>query len=215
MPRDASECRLFNVNVAWLRHRSPATSKPWAEWVLPGLLMCSLGVNVLLCHRLLSSQALVDHLTTLSVGETITPFDARLESGEIRHIGWGGKKLTLIYYFDPLCVWCQRNVEEFRALISHLDKQTEVYSSTANLVGLQEYKRVARHTAVVITDTQQDIRRMLRLNGTPQTIVVDASGRVVKNWEGVYTGSIRNDIENDFHVKLPETLQPLDEAKIH
>lgn len=164
--------------------------------------MFSLGANLWLSHRLRSAERAILKSSRLSPGELVPVFDAKLENGQTIHLGWEGRRKTLLYYFDPDCLWCMRNAEAFGTLIGQLGASIEVYSYTSSLRGVEEFKRQARHTAKVLTDDREDLRRLLRLRGTPQTLVIDANGRVLKNWEGVYRGSNRVEIQEYFHVRI-------------
>jgi hypothetical protein len=44
----------------------------------------------------------------------------------------------------------------------------------------------------------------MRLKGTPQTLLIDKEGRVLKNWQGAYIGLNHADIQKYFQVRLPE-----------
>jgi hypothetical protein len=175
-----------------------------SQWILPGLLACSLGANLWLTHRLRSTEDDLVKASRLTPGEVIPALEARLESGEPRRLEWGGRKVTLIYYFDPGCGWCVRNGAAFEALAAQIGAEADVYSYTPDLRGLNEFRLRTHHSGTVITDDRADIRRVLRLHGTPQTLVIDHAGRVLKNWSGAYVGSTKAEIQNYFHVNIPE-----------
>lgn len=179
-----------------------------SEWILPGLLVCSLGGNLWLAQRLRSTEKSILKASRLTPGEFIPAIDARLDTGQPRRLDWSGSKITLIYYFDPGCGWCRRNGPAFRALVDQIGDGVIVYSYTPDLSGLEEFRHQTLHTPTVITDDREDLRRILRLRGTPQTLVIDTAGRVLKNWGGAYTGAIRTEIQEYFHVHLPVLADP-------
>jgi len=43
----------------------------------------------------------------------------------------------------------------------------------------------------------------LGLGSTPQTIVISAEGRVLKNWKGAYGERVQPDVEAYFGIRLP------------
>ncbi len=180
-----------------------------SEWILPTLLVASLGANLLLVQRLRSADKAIIESKHFVIGDTVPPINARLETGELRQLDWSTHKLTVIYYFDPGCGWCQRNAFAFASLVGQLGTDVAVYSYTPTLRGLTEFKRQAHHVAPVLTDNQEDIRKVLKLAGTPQTLLIDKGGRVVQNWDGAYTGVVRAAIQHYFHISIPDILPPV------
>jgi hypothetical protein len=40
-------------------------------------------------------------------------------------------------------------------------------------------------------------------SATPQTLLIDSSGRIVHSWIGAYAGTVGKEIEDVFKIKLP------------
>jgi len=178
--------------------------KRLSQWMLPGLLAFSLGANLWLAHRLRLTEETVLRAGRLSPGEIVPAIGAKLDSGRPVRLDWAAQTATLIYYFDPGCGWCSRNEAAFGALVDQIGAGVKVYSYTSELRGLAEFRQQTHHVGLVITDDREDLRRILGLHGTPQTLVIDAAGRVLRNWAGAYTGPVRTEIQEYFHVHLPE-----------
>jgi peroxiredoxin len=172
------------------------------------LLVVSLALNAGLAWKLKRAREANWADLGLAVGERAPEFRARDLNGRTEQIRYGAaKRGTLIYYFSPQCGWCKRNAANFRALAARLAPDYQVVSYTADLTGVQKYLEAAHHEAHVVTDDDADIRRTLKLTGTPETILVSPSGRVVKNWEGAYSGATQREIESYFGVRLPGIAQ--------
>jgi hypothetical protein len=197
------------IGVASEPKGAAAAGRP-ARWasaaVLPALLVASLCANVLLVQKLRTSEQRLLVSTRLTTGEVVPAITARLEDGSLKVLNWSGTTDTVFYYFDPGCSWCRRNGPAFAGLLAGLRPGIRVYSYTSSLSGLEAFRRGTHHAAVVITDDKIDVKRTLRLWGTPQTLVIDGTGRVVKNWEGAYSGTVRSEIQDYFHVTVPEIL---------
>jgi hypothetical protein len=71
---------------------------------------------------------------------------------------------------------------------------------------LQQYIRQHGIEFPVVTRLPSDVVIDYRLGGTPQTIVVDAEGRVIKTWMGAYQRTTRQEIETQLNVDLPELM---------
>lgn len=179
------------------------------DWIVPAVLVASLFGNVALSRRVRILQTTLDQTGTLAVGDTAPePTLRTVEGRQVKLDYRSSPKGTLIYYFDPHCGWCRRNSPNFREAEAAAVRQGyRVVSYTTSLLGLDNYQVSAAHAAPVLTDDDTNVRTALRLRGTPQTLVVDRSGRVLKNWEGAYTGPTAREIEAFFRVHLPGLLK--------
>ena len=178
--------------------------------ILPVLLLSSLAANVLLTHRVRADEDILSRSHGLVPGDVIPTVNVKLENGSPSQLKWNDASMTVLYYFDPHCSWCLRNGSLLRTVVAHLDTNTKVYAYTATLTGLEEFRRQTNLAVPVITDDHDDLRKLLKLNGTPQTLLVDNRGSVIKNWSGAYTGPVATDVQRFFHASLP----PLPERSV-
>jgi peroxiredoxin len=176
------------------------------ELSLGATLMLSLVVNVLLTKELKAARTIISGLTHLMPGDAAPEVKARLAGGGPTSLKWGDSKLTILYYFDPGCSWCKRNAAAFSGLVQQVRGRARVVSYTPTLKGLEQFKLSTHHEADIITDDRQDIRSILKLGGTPQTLLVDSKGHVVKNWSGAYVELNKRDIETYFGITIPDLL---------
>jgi peroxiredoxin len=165
-------------------------------------------INIALAHRLNTARNDALNLMNLVAGDSVPDIRGRSAAGELIDIRFAnGARPTILYYFDPHCPWCKRNAANFNALVSAVQSRYNVLAYTAVLLNLNEYRTQTGLSVPVITDDATDIRRLLKLHGTPQTMVVGSDGKVVKNWEGAYSGATLTDIEKYFSVSLPGAVQ--------
>ncbi|HXM45296.1 MAG TPA: redoxin family protein [Bryobacteraceae bacterium] len=175
---------------------------------LPWLLACSLLINVALAHRLNTARTDALNSKSLVAGDSVPDIRGRSAAGALVDVRFANAaKPTIVYYFDPHCPWCKRNAANFNALASAVHSKYSVLAYTAVILNLNEYRTQTNLSVPVITDDATDIRRILKLHGTPQTMVVGVDGKVVKNWEGAYSGATLTDLEKYFNVRLPGSVR--------
>ena len=130
--------------------------------------------------------------------------DARTSRGESVKVSYAkADKGTVLYHFSPGCGWCVRNAPNFKALRDQISARYQVVSYTETTAGLDKFVASTTDPGVVLTDGRTSIRRSLKLRGTPETIVLDRNGTVVRSWEGAYSGDRQKELEQFFGVHLP------------
>ncbi len=166
-----------------------------------GALAVSLCLNVWFSRRVRYLEKDLLGWQMLLPGDTVPQISVKAQTGEHRVVDW--KRPTLFYYFDPSCVWCKRNAPAFLALKDHLKGKADVIAYTGSTEGLNECQSLYCPDDGVVTDGDEDIRRVMKLGGTPQTLWVESGGRVAENWPGSYVGKNRSAIEKRFGITLP------------
>ena len=195
-------------------------SKRLSSLAIPTFLSLSLLGNVLLIKKVHSAEDRERTSKRLVPGDIVPSLDVKI-NGVPQILSWKRARLNVFYYFDPRCGWCKRNAAAFLTLAKHLGPDVSFYSYTASLEGLPAFVAQTRHPTEIATDDKEDLRRILRLTGTPQTLVVSSSGRLLKNWEGAYEGAVRSDVQEYFHIQLapllssPEDIVSRDSAVLH
>lgn len=171
------------------------------------LLLASVSLNVVLASKLRAFRQFQSDKTAerlLKVGVTVPPIAAKLLSGEQQVISYlGTNQPTVLYIFTPPCVWCVRNVDNFKAL---LDKERDKY----HFIGLSLSERaLAEYVAKndlklpVYSGLSPETVKAYKLGSTPQTIVISPEGKVLQDWVGAYMGDQKSQVETFFHVSLP------------
>jgi len=110
---------------------------------------------------------------------------------------------TLLYVFSPTCHWCERNIVPMRVLFQDESTHFSLVGLSLSNVGLSAY---TRSVSLPFTSyfAPQETATKFGLSFTPETILVDEKGKIVKLWIGAYSGKTKSDIEQYFHLKLPE-----------
>lgn len=185
------------VDTGMRRSRMP---KPWVMVV-----MFSLALNVFMVQRIkMLERALGERSgNELKVGESLGPIEAKARSGATVHIRYEDSEVpTLLYVMSPQCVWCQRNNANMKALFSGAGERFRMFVLSVVDEGVEKYKTEHHVSSDILTLSPTSIRQ-LRLLGTPGTLVISPTGKVLHAWHGAYSDEAVEDIEKRFGVKLP------------
>jgi peroxiredoxin len=140
----------------------------------------------------------------IKVGDQLPPVTLETDQGKAVRVNWSFPAgPTVLYVFRPDCVWCAKNLEAFRTVLRR-DSGYRFVGLSLRSAGLADYlhsnQPFFEHVWVV---SDQKTRKLLKMGVTPQTIIVSATGTVLKVWPGAYVGKVRAEVENTFGVKLP------------
>ncbi len=176
-------------------------------------------LNVLLARRVRAlAQAVtaaaaggVARAAPLAVGAVVPPITATGLDGARTTIAYDPKqdgRLTVLYVFTPQCVWCARNLDNLKALLTAKQGAPDVRFVGLSLAPDSVGAYVAQQgltplLPVVVTRLSAATMTAYHFGGTPETLVISPAGRVVKNWSGAWTAKRQAEIEAFFHVRLP------------
>jgi len=180
----------------------------YSKFILPALLLLSLGLNLILTHRLKNELSIAQGRSPsaalkVRLGAIVPALELKDERGAHQSILWNAGRPTLLYFFDPRCGWCKKNAESFNSLTESISKDVRVYSLTHSMSDIDNFKAASQHKATVLTNDKEDIWLAIGVAGTPTTLLVDQFGRLEKVWDGAYRGDTLKSIENHFKVSLP------------
>lgn len=113
-----------------------------------------------------------------------------------------GDKPTVLYVFSPTCIWCDRNLNNVKALKSKVEQSHRFIGISLSSDGLSEYANLHQLDFPIYKQPSQETIKQLGLGSTPQTIVISPQGKVLKSWVGAY-GSSKPEVESYFGLKLP------------
>ena len=170
------------------------------------LLTFSLGLNIDLAWKIKTMRS--PGPPPSKVGMQVGHFTATDQEGHLTDVSFNAGKPTLIYFIDPECHWCKANSASFATLARAIDGRVRVLILSRRAEKLEQFLNVSRPPATVLILNSGQLIRDLGLTGTPQTFVVNASGRVEQHWLGAYTGHTRAEIEKTFGLNLPELKDP-------
>lgn len=166
------------------------------------VLTLSLGLNVYLAsHATFPKERPTPLKADAKVPESIAMEDA---DGNPVNINFADDtRPTVLYVLSPLCGWCKRNEANMKALYSADSARYRFISVSIKPRNLKQYVADGHEPFPVYLLKSKDIAKQLHVIGTPETIVVSPSARVVHAWEGVYTKSNQAEVEKYFGLKLP------------
>jgi peroxiredoxin len=176
-------------------------------WAMFVILLVSLSVNLLLAYRIKGMSEAAAKASTprvLVAGESVPPFEASSLGGRREVVSYaGGDRPVVLYVFSPTCSWCERNLENFKALLSQKGDAYRFVGLSVTDRGLKEYVADKRLDLPVYYDPAEDAAGEYKIGGTPQTLVISPEGKVLQNWVGAYVGPQQAEVEKFFGVRLP------------
>lgn len=126
-------------------------------------------------------------------------------SGKKVVIDYGGDvRKTLLMIMSPGCGPCKENMENWQALRRQLDKRLyRVVGVSLNQEGLGDYMNTHHlRDLPMIAEPEAAAKAAYNLKFTPQTFLIDSSGKVEKVWTGNLAGEHRQDIESLLNVRF-------------
>ena len=165
------------------------------------LLTVSAGVNVLQAQRIHVLVSPVPN-TPAAIGRRAGVVEGFSLSGSTRQVTLAGSIPTVLYFFSPTCVWCERNWANVKALAAGATGRYRILMVTGAR-SVDTYLRDRGLTVDIIEGISETTRRDLGLTATPQTVVVSAEGLISHVWSGPFTARPKRQIEQLFDVSLP------------
>ena len=177
------------------------------------LLVFSLGINLLLTRRV---SALKDQVKTirselrLNEGDKVLPITAKDPQGNTAVFDYRTNKLpTVVFVISPTCGWCTKNIMNMRALVEKASDRFQFVGFSHSSTNLHDYVTQNKLNFPMYTDLPLNPTSNYKLGGTPQTFVVSPEGRVMKVWNGAFSGNLQADVEIYFGVSLPGLMDPV------
>jgi hypothetical protein len=169
------------------------------------LLVCSMGLNFwfgyLLYFKKDSSYRWPPPPTTLEAATGGHPQLSRLRDLDGHPYTLNSSDGRILYLFSPTSGWCLMNRPPVSELFQRLESRYEVIGIVQSTDGMAEYLSKYRPPFKILLDDDPADLAAMDWQGWPQTIVL-ANGRVVHNWRGVYSGPVRDAIQNTFQVSI-------------
>jgi peroxiredoxin len=184
--------------------RAGEAARAWLSFVTLALLLVSVAVNLFQAQKLGAFPARDGRSPRL--GAPVAPLSARTLDGRRVEIAFQGKP-TILYYFSPTCEWCERNWLNVKALaVATEGRYRFVGISTTRDIAAWATERGL--TFELVAEPDADAVRALDLGGTPQTLLISASGALERHWRGAYTPAIQAAVERTFDAVLPGLRPP-------
>ena len=174
------------------------------------LLMLSVGVNVMQAKRI-KTMSDARAAAVSSVGHQVVPLEGFSSEGAPVRRSVARDVPTVLYYFSPTCIWCDRNWDNIRALDRGAKGRYRVLLVT-RVRGVRQYLAERGLKLEVVEGVSEATVDAYKLNGTPQTLVASIEGIVTHDWRGAFTPRIERKIEELFGVSLPGIVVPVNPA---
>jgi peroxiredoxin len=193
-------------------HLSPRASQ--YDWALLALLALSLSFNVLIAFRFTMAGSNTPQLNATNanrapapaVGSAMPPVMVHRLGGGSEAITWGGQaRPTLLYVFTPSCRWCGRNAKNLKALADRIKDSHRIVglSLDPDVEAVGAYARAHEMNFPIYIRPHGEAVAAYRFGATPQTFLLDSSGKLVHSWIGAYAGPVGEEIKGVFEVELP------------
>lgn len=173
--------------------------------VLLVMLIGSLGLNVYLgIARNRASLTNPNLRSPIAEGTRAPTFEGTTLSGVPVTIDYTREqRTTLLYVFSPTCHWCEKNLANIRAIAS---ARPDLYLVGVNVGPPVDEKSARDQPFAEILRPTALTSRAYGFGGTPSTILISASGKVIKTWAGAYSGRTAKQVSETLAVALPGLL---------
>jgi peroxiredoxin len=170
--------------------------------VLLGALGCSVALNVVQTQKIRGLTAQPPGAALK--GARVPPLAVKTADGSDGVIAPGDLPLVL-YFFTDSCQWCERNVENLKAIESQTRGRYQLIGVSLSQTDLRAYG--ARHgfSFPLYVGPHAESLASYSIKGTPQTVVVSPEGRVMESWTGAYMGKVKESVERALGVRLDQS----------
>jgi hypothetical protein len=171
--------------------------------------MALLLVNVMLVRQNKKLKVLAgrpDRALEIKPGTALPQLEG-FDGNGVRHsIDYGqDPRKTVLLVLSPRCYACEENMPNWVAIVNGLDRRSfRLAAVSLQSEGFNEYaSRHGINRVPVLTKIDPKYRVAYNLALTPQTILIDAGGKVEKVWTGLLRGEDKQDVELALNVRLP------------
>ncbi len=148
------------------------------------------------------TEGALHSLPLVKVGTQLPGLDVLDLSGMHVRMEWDSDpRPSIVYLFQPSCVWCNRNLAGEKALAGLKSHRFLALSLTRS--GLKEYVDKNQFSFQIYSTKDLKSIQALKPIGTPLTIVVAHGGRVEAVFPGAYTEKSVSALEKTFGIRVP------------
>lgn len=174
--------------------------------LMSGLFILSTIVNVGLA-RLVVQRRSATAAASVKLGTVMPELDMKDTNGKLVHLTYGSVRTpTVVYFFSPLCHYCQRNIANMSELSRQAGNRYRIVGVTIETKDLREFINKSNEPFPIYTEPTQTVIKGFHFGGTPQTFVVGVDGRLKQGWTGAYDGALRDKVATFFGVQFPGLL---------
>lgn len=142
----------------------------------------------------------------LKPGQQVPPFTARTTSGQRQVVTYSDRAKTVLLVFLPHCEACERSVPHWKEIITACARNNyQVLGiSLDNGPNTTEFLMSHGLRLNTLVDMDAHTRDVYKFSLTPQTIVIDNSGKVQKIWPGAFRQDTKQQVEQYFGISLQD-----------
>jgi hypothetical protein len=142
------------LKTLWATHE--LRGRDGAGRILAALLGVSLIVNVLLAHRVRSLTAGISNqgrTQLLKAGTVVPPINVKQLGQNRQTISYAGtNRPSVLYVLRPGCVWCTRNMDNFKTLLSKEGDRYRFIVLSLSEEGLAAQKALGKATTALVVN---------------------------------------------------------------
>lgn len=174
------------------------------RWGVHCILALSLGLNVYLGLKVRSAPPALQSTPTIAVGAQAPTLYAEDLDGKKVVVDWSAaSQSTILYIFSPSCIWCQRNTDNFDAIVRERQHDYRIVGLSTTGSRLRDYVESHHIGYPVYANPDASKCPIYGQASTPATYLISPAGTVQAMWRGAYAGDTKKRIEAMLHVQLP------------
>ncbi len=171
-----------------------------------GLAIILTVINLILIDQNKKLRAYIIELqqsSELKPGATVSELHGVDTKGSEVEIGYGhDARKTVILVFSPDCDYCTQNMPAWKKILSDIDHNSfRVVAVSLVAKGAKEYAAEHNLTSIPVIEkmytTGADTYKM---GTTPETILIDSSGRVERVWKGALDAELQKEVNQSLGV---------------
>lgn len=177
------------------------------------ILTVSLSANVWL--GLGAIRAAQPRIGGIQQGQIIPSLPVTTPDGQATTLTFVGQRPTILYVLSPECSWCQRNEANIVELARAKARDFRVIGVSVGRQPKSLAGYLKRHPLPfeVFQLASEELGLQLGFTATPQTAIVDDSGRATRVWVGAYLERSNREIAQVFGVTLPGLMRDTPPAR--
>lgn len=138
------------------------------------------------------------------LGRTVSPLRAENLDGKEVLIDFKNSLPTVLYVFSPNCQWCKRNLSNINALSKQAGSKYQFLALSIDKDSSKSSVEKASLDFPVYINPSNAGRAEYGFMVTPATYVISSDSKVIKYWEGAYSGEVLRSINDYFQTEFSE-----------
>lgn len=145
----------------------------------------------------------------LQPGRTLAPLVASDLEGRRVTLRYNSVSVpTVLYVFTPQCGWCERNLSNLRTVIARRGERYRIVGLSLADHGLDDFVASSRLGIPIYKDPTPETSTAYDLGGTPVTLIVAPTGRILAHWRGAWVGPVSSAAQSLFGLRFPGLSAP-------